>query len=289
MSSNAESLNSLGNDLSDEGRWPEAEQAYIRATEIDPSWSAPWYNLGLLYKQQRRWHDSIRANQMAVDLDPSYRDAWWNLGIAATAIENWPLARAAWRGCGISFPDGDGPIQAELGLVPIRLNPQGNGEVVWSHRIDPARAIIGNVPLPSSGYCEGDVVLHDGAANGYRKLDGRTVPVFDVLQRLTPSPRRTYEAWIEAASSSAVVALTSMAESMNLQAEDWTESMYSLCKACSEGTPHEEHDSLESVAWVARRHVGISAEDAETAIDMLERWASAAPDRAVLEVKRPPN
>jgi hypothetical protein len=285
MDDKAESLNRLGNDLSDEGRWPEAEQAYIRATESDPSWSSPWYNLGLLYKQQRRWHDSIRANQTAVELDPSDRDAWWNLGIAATAIGNWPLARAAWRGCGINLPDGDGPIQANLGLVPIRLNPQGNGEVVWSHRIDPARAIIGNVPLPSSGYCEGDVVLHDGAATGHRKLDGRTVPVFDVLQRLTPSPRRTYEVWIEAASSSDVTALASIAEAMNLQVEDWTESIYSLCKACSEGTPHDEHDSSLSVEWVTRRHIGISAIDADTVIGMLERWTAAAPGRAVLAMR----
>ena len=86
----------------------------------------------------------------------------------------------------------------ELGPVPIRLAERGGGEVVWSKRIDPARAVLANVPLPTSGHRCGDVVLHDGAANGYRLLRGKEVPVFDALACLQPSIFSTFIAEVQA-------------------------------------------------------------------------------------------
>jgi hypothetical protein len=284
MTANAESLNRLGNDLADEQRWHDAEQAYKRAADAAPEWSVPWYNLGLLYKRQRRWQESLDANQKALALDPEDGDSWWNLGIAATAAGDWQLARHAWRGCGIPLPDGDGPPELDYGLVPIRLNPESDAEVVWSRRIDPARAIIRNVPFPRSGYCEGDIVLHDGAPNGYRMRDDEKVPVFDVLQRLVPSPRTTFEATIEAASATDVDDLITMADSIGVAVEDW-ESVQNLCKACSEGLPHV-HEESGVHEWLPRRRLGISAASLDAVLQLLGRWiASAATHRRVIEVK----
>jgi tetratricopeptide (TPR) repeat protein len=149
MTANAESLSQLGNDLAHEQRWHDAEQAYKRAADVAPEWSVSWYNLGLLYKRQRRWQESLDANQKALALDPEDGDSWWNLGIAAMAAGDWQLARQAWRSCGIPLPDGDGPPELDYGLVPIRLNPESDAEVVWSRRIDPARAIMRKCALPS--------------------------------------------------------------------------------------------------------------------------------------------
>lgn len=88
------------------------------------------------------------SHRRAVELDSSDEAAWWNLGIAATALGEWREARTAWRACGIEIPEGDGPPDLDFGLVPVRLDPAGCGEVVWCRRIDPARAVIRNVPLP---------------------------------------------------------------------------------------------------------------------------------------------
>lgn len=182
----------LGNEHRAAGRIADAEAAYRAAIDGAPDWSVPYYDLGLLCKYEERWRESLEFNQRAADLDSDDEAAWWNLGIAATALGEWPEARRAWHACGISIPAGDGPLHLDYGSVPIRLDPDGDGEVVWANRFDPARARILSVPLPTSPFRWGDIVLHDGAPEGYRELHGRKVPVFNVLARLEPSPFRTF-------------------------------------------------------------------------------------------------
>jgi tetratricopeptide (TPR) repeat protein len=96
----------------------------------------PWYNLGLVRKHQRRWPESLSCNLRAAALDPTDEAAWWNAGIAATALGEWATARRAWAAFGIELPPDDGEITMRLGPTPIRLNADGNGEVVWCARID---------------------------------------------------------------------------------------------------------------------------------------------------------
>jgi Flp pilus assembly protein TadD len=50
----AEDLNERGLTLSEQGDAFGAEAAYRAAMAADPSWAAPYYNLGLLYKYQSR-------------------------------------------------------------------------------------------------------------------------------------------------------------------------------------------------------------------------------------------
>jgi len=241
----ASRANERGHKLRDKGEKAAAIASYRRAMAIDPAWAAPFYNLGLLHKYESEWQPSLEANLRATELDPEDQAGWWNLGIAATALGRWDVARRAWRGAGLEIPDGDGPIDFPCGYNPIRLDPDGDGETVWSHRLDPARARLSNIPL--ADYCFGDIVLHDGAPTGYRKLNGEDVPVFNCLALLEPSPLSTWCVDITLAETDAeqvrqtFQALEELASERDLAAENWSTSIYSLCKACSEGTPHS-HD-----------------------------------------------
>lgn len=238
----ADELNERGRALASRGRLEEAVTAYRAAAAADPEWSVPWYNLGLVHKYRREWRESAECCTAALARDDSDGDAWWNLGIASTALGDWAAARVAWARCGITVPPGEGPIEGSFGLTPVRLDPGGRGVVVWCDRVDPARAIIRNVPLPESGYRWGDVMLHDGAPNGVRIREGREVPVFDALQRLEESSSRTYVLDVPGASADALLALSDVALRMGGAAEDWSRSMSYLCRRCSEGRPHDEHD-----------------------------------------------
>lgn len=274
--------NERGRELNSQGRTDEAIREYLRACEIDPQWSAPHYNLGLLYKYAGDWERSLQWNQRAAALDPADQAGWWNLGIAATALGRWDEARRAWRGCGIAIPDGDGPLDYPCGRTPIRLHPKDNAEVVWSDRRDPARATLQNIPLAESGFRWRDLVLNDGAPNGYRMLDGKEVAIFDCLELLQASPYSTFVAMTEAPEEASDV-LARLAADRQLAAEDWSTSIEMLCKACSEGRPHGRHDHAPAPKSGPRR-VAIAAQRVEEAEDLLAGWRRESPAVRVLSL-----
>jgi hypothetical protein len=248
--------NSKGIVLEEAGKTERAADSYRRAIRWDRSWSVPWFNLGLLFKRQRNWQESLRHNERAVELNASDEGAWWNLGIAATAMGEWGKARAAWQACGIEIPPGDGPLSVDFGQVPVRLNPSSDAEVVWCKRIDPARAVILNVPLPESGHRCGDLLLHDGSREGSRVLKGVEVPVFNALELLQPSHFGTFILKIDGLNTADADALVDCLSVQHIHAEDWSSNIVPLCQACSEGrVEHDQHHTAEQ----PHRLIGIAA------------------------------
>jgi hypothetical protein len=125
-----------GNDARAAGQLSLAEADYQQAAARAPMDFSPWYNLGLLYKQQGRWHNAHDAFYRArARLSPEitvdfYAALCWNLGVSATITQNWPEAHESWRHLGYEV-GGDPrlpPVVADLpGLlflvddVPVRL------------------------------------------------------------------------------------------------------------------------------------------------------------------------
>lgn len=249
-----------------------AEAAYRAAITAAPDWAAPIYNLGLLCKYECRWEESFSHNRRAAELQPDDEASWWNLGIAATALSNWEEARRAWAACGIEVPPGSGPPEFDWGQTPVRLNPDGDGEVVWARRIDPARAEIMNVPLPTSGFRWGDIVLNDGAVEGERVVDGRAYPVFNVLQRLKSSPFSTFILELATTSDEAVAALEQCATDRGGAAEHWGTHTSNLCRDCSYGRPHQHAHGASNPA---HPHCGLAARDHAHADDIIRAWLAS--------------
>lgn len=265
--------NERGNKCREDGNWLAAIELYEQAAALAPKWSSPEYNLGLVYKYQNRWRESFQHNQRAVKLDPKDEAAWWNLGIAATALGDWKAARVAWKGFGIDIPAGRGPIDFPCGHGPIRLNAHGeNTEVVWANRLCPARAEIRSIPFSDSGFAWRDVVLNDGAPVGHRKYQGQDVPVFDALELLQPSDFGTFRVQVRMDySDELMIQLTDIAFARGCYAENWTHSVRMLCKACSEGTPHAEHDR-KATPPDGVQIVAIAARNKREANAILKEW-----------------
>lgn len=161
-----------------DGRYEDAGALLTRAADLEPWLSESWFNLALLHKFRHDWEQARAAGLRAVALLDKESGApdWWNVGIAATALQDWPLARRAWQAYGLKVP-GSGqhtaaansePAGMELGSAAVRLSPEGEAEVVWGRRLDPARMEVLSIPLPSSGRRWGEVVLHDGVPHGER-------------------------------------------------------------------------------------------------------------------------
>lgn len=271
--------NELGIQLRDEGEDDRALACYREALSFRPDWATPWYNIGLVHKYRCEWRESLDANLEAIRLDPSSQGAIWNTGIAATALGDWAHARSAWKQYGIDIGEGDGPVDYPIGATPVRVAVDGKPEVIWTRRIDPARAVIESVPLAASGRRYGDLLLHDGAPNGYRKIGAHEKAVFDELQLLKASGYSTFEVVVEAATSADLDDLYARYQSDCVVMENWTETLHTLCKACSEGRPFAEggHNHDEPARDDGSWRLGIAALEAGQARRALDAWLGAKP------------
>lgn len=263
-----------GNAALDAGALDEALSAFERAAAADPDRGTAWFNIALMHKLAKRWEAAVAAGRRAADLQPDDYPTWWNLGIAATATGQWALARTAWGRCGLDVPEGEGPPDMGLGAVPVRLHPDGEPEVVWVDRLDPARGRIVNIPFPSSQHRWGDEVLHDGVPVGERLLNGRPVPVFDALERLQPSTVPTLEAHVHAATPDDSTALEALFDEAGAAAEDWSRSVATLCAGCSAGRVEAHHGDDD--VWRPERHFGLAAHEDRARV-LLQRWRTEAP------------
>ncbi len=236
------------------GRYEDAGALLTRAVDLEPWLSESWFNLALLHKFRHDWERARAAGLRAVallDRDSGAPDLW-NVGIAATALQDWPLARRAWQAYGLktrgdqaaTSGPGSAPVDMDLGSAAVRLSPEGEAEVVWGRRLDPARIEVLSIPLPSSGRRWGEVVLHDGVPHGERTTAaGPSYPVFDEIELWAPSPVSTWVVLIEAAREADRDALERLAADAGFAAEDWSSSVRLLCRSCSESRmPSDEGD-----------------------------------------------
>jgi hypothetical protein len=267
-------LNEQGRACADAGDLDDALSWYRQAIEAAPGYEPAWFNMGLVFKQRRRWEQALECNERAAALDGGEGDpAWWNLGIAATALRHWEAARNAWCRFGIQIPDGAGEVELDFGLAPVRLDPDRGGEVVWGRRVDPARIRIENVPTPASGHRWRDIVLHDGAPNGERTSNGQVYGVFDELERWQVSDIPTLQVRITVADAAGAQDLTDRLEAAGCAAEDWTASVRTLCRSCSEGQPgSHDHGAHEAGT---ERLFGLAAPP-DVAARLLEEWTAAS-------------
>lgn len=269
-----------------------AEQHFLAALALDEQDAVTNYDLALLYKYQSRWAESLCYNRRASELNPEDEAAWWNLGIAATAVSDWTTAAKAWAFFGTTMPldalDNAAP-DLKLGLIPVRITQGEHVEVLWANRLDPARAQIVSVPMPDCGVRFHDIVLHDGAPRGTRELHGNPVPVFDWLEFWQRSNYSTYVIEALVPNALAVNTLDSLIVAAGLALEDWGSNVQMLCKACSEGTAHEHHDTGNETAngaadWQPEREFGVAALNDQALADVLDAWQAAHPEVEIIEV-----
>jgi tetratricopeptide (TPR) repeat protein len=275
----AEALHDLGMQKSDAGDQDAALALYLEALALDRARPNTLYNVGLIYKYRRDWVHSLRYNRQSVDLRPEDEAANWNLAIAATALKDWRTAREVWKRLGMRMEAGDKPILDNFGTAPVRLNGFEDSsaavETVWARRLSPVTARILNIPTPEARFRFGDVVLHDGAGTGTRlDAEGRERAVFNVFELLEPSDFATYEIEIEAPDSDAVDVLRSACIQAQVEFEDWS-TLRTLCRACSEGRAHAQHDhQLQEQGWNPTRRVGMASRDFSDVEGVLEVWCA---------------
>jgi len=83
--------------LKDLERYDEAESAFRKAIELDPSLAPVYYNLGIVLGNLERYDEAESAFRKAIELDPSDGDAYYNLGNLLKNLERYAEAESAYR------------------------------------------------------------------------------------------------------------------------------------------------------------------------------------------------
>jgi hypothetical protein len=154
-------------------------------------------------------------------------------------------------------------------MTPVRLDP--SGEVVWGHRLCPARIRVISVPTVL-GRRFGEIVLHDGVPHGERVSGGRTYPVFDELMLWRPSHLPSLTVQVEAPTEQDLDALTDAFDDAGFGAEPQSHSR-AICRSCSEGSVHHAAHAAEE-----SQTVWLAAPESD-AVRLLTAWSAATPTR----------
>jgi len=261
----------------DAEQWEVAAVRYEQLLALQPD--APkshmwWFDAALAYKFLRNWPKAFElGREAAARAEPGKSDpAFWNLGIAATIQGDWSVARQAWTGYGVTLPAGDGEIQGDFGTACVRLITGQAPEVVWVRRICPTRARVISIPFGDRRF--GEIVVHDGAPNGERIVNGRRYPVFDELLLWKASATPTFRVNVSCRAATDLESLGDLAEAADLALEP-VAGMVIHPSAESEGRIEMAPDP----AQAGDHDILIAAPDQPAARALLERWAAAGTGR----------
>ncbi|NIQ00232.1 MAG: tetratricopeptide repeat protein [Nitrospinaceae bacterium] len=78
-----------GNELSRQGDYEKAVDAYHKAIGINPKATGPFYNLGLAYKSLREYQRAAAAFESALRLEPNNLNIHLRLGNVYNLMERW--------------------------------------------------------------------------------------------------------------------------------------------------------------------------------------------------------
>lgn len=237
-----------------------------------PDWSAPYAFLSNIYKDRNEWKPTLHYSKKALEHNPFNETTWENLALAATASRKWKTARQAWNQLGFRFKDSNKKIQLDLGLIPVRLNPTTQPEIVEATRIGPARAIIESIPQPSSGKRYKDVVLLNHKPNKQFVLHGKKLGVFDELEIYQSSLWRTYAVVLETGSQKAVNTLANLCKESALGFDNWSNAARffqpNVHPKVMEYFDQTIFGELEKTAFI----VAIAARKDKDVVDVLKNW-----------------
>ena len=194
------------------------------------------------------------------------------MGVAAAALRDWAEARRAWEAYGVKLLSESGEVTIKPVVGCVRLNPNHDGEVVWGDRLDPARFLILNIPVPESGHRFRDIALNDGAPAGTRVRDGVDFTVFDELEIWQPSSYSTFEAGIDTPENSSEEQLVEVCRRYELGVEDWS-TLRILCETCSRGNPGPHSCSAVTPSGI-RRSYAFAAKSEESLRHVLREWTA---------------
>jgi len=101
----------------------------------------------------------------------------------------------------------------------------------------------------------------------------------NMLEMFEPGQHSTYVVEAVVDSPEQVKLLETLCDARQMTIEDWADNIQSLCKACSEGRPHEQHDHRPvSKGWQRERRIAVATRDGNDLESVLDAWTGEVRD-----------
>ncbi len=84
-----------GNELSREGKFSDAAQAYQQSIQLSDQSPVAYYNLGIALKKMQQFDQALLAFEKTVALESTHLDGWLSLGNIYNRLERWEDAIGA--------------------------------------------------------------------------------------------------------------------------------------------------------------------------------------------------
>lgn len=248
-----------------------AVKLYKKAIRLAPEMPDPYARLGAIYKKRAEWKPAVYYSEQALAVQADHPSAWRTLGVAATALKQWKAARRAWNRLGYDFREIDQALDLDLGGIAVCLNPVARPAIVWAKRLDPARAQLLSVPLPSSGRHFGDLVLIDNEAHGRQVIGNTRLPVYPELQLIRKSLFHTFPVLLPGATLEHTDVLSRLCREAGLGFDNWSRANHLFLPPDRADFPEYHH--LPGPGDPASYTVALAARHSKTVVKMLKTWS----------------
>jgi len=130
---NVDAWNNRGIALENLGRYSEAVSSFDKAVALKPGYADAWFNRGVAFRKMGRFADSVASYDKALAINPSYVEAWLNRGVALDYLGRYEESIASYDKALALQPNFTAAQEnRELALSKKdRLNPTTIGAIVF--------------------------------------------------------------------------------------------------------------------------------------------------------------
>ncbi len=172
----ARAANAEGIQLSEAGESERAAFAFKRAADLDPQWSAPYVNLGVVFERLSRLPKALESFRSALERDPENPVALFDLGSVAHQLGDLDAAVEAFESL-LSLAPGYPGLRVALANVLGDRRDFDNAVALLLEEleIDPdsvaAWSSLGLAYACAGNSARGEECLHEALARDPRRLD----------------------------------------------------------------------------------------------------------------------
>lgn len=199
-----------------------AIKLFKKTIRLAPEFSAPYRDLGRIYRSRKEWKPAFYYWKKALSLNTEDRESWWQISLAAVALKKMGLAQSVWEKFGLDQMDLNQPYG-------LRLAHDDGYEILWMQALDAGRCRIMSIPHPGSQLRYRQTMLYDQRGEkGFSVVGKRRVPVFDAIDSLKLSPYQTFSCLLHTKEEKAVLQLEKLCYEAGLGFEVWSNASRSL-------------------------------------------------------------